>query len=94
MNGFDFGSMYPIFILFALFFATIKLIVILAQMYSAIKVIEDKVRVLFDLHNKMNEGIDLWKQQHGDNATIENYEDRYQLYLPNILLLMGIKGEV
>ena len=92
MNGFDFGSMYPIFILFALFFATIKHIVILSQMYSAIKVLEDKVKVLFELHNKMNEGIDLWKQQHGDNATIEKLRGQVEALSAQYTVGNGHKG--
>ena len=92
MDSFDFGSMYPIFILFALFFATIKLIVILSQMYSAIKVLEDKVKVIFELHNKMNEGIDLWKQQHGDNATIEKLRGQVEALSAQYTVGNGHKG--
>ena len=92
MDSFDFGSMYPIFILFALFFATIKLIVILSQMYSAIKVLEDKVKVLFELHNKMNEGIDLWKQQHGYNATIEKLRGQVEALSAQYTVGNGHKG--
>ena len=57
------GSLYPIVILGALFLGLVKLIVIVANMHSAIKVLEDKVKVLFDMHNKAAEEQNVWKQE-------------------------------
>ena len=40
------NSLWPMFIGF------ITLVVVLSQMYMRIKVLEEKVKTLFDLHNK------------------------------------------
>jgi hypothetical protein len=55
------GGLYPLVILGALF--SLKLIVIVSQMHSAIKVLEDKVKVLFEMHNKAAEEQNVWKQE-------------------------------
>lgn len=56
-------SLYPIVIFGALFLGIVKLIVIVSQMHSAIKVLEDKVKVLFEMHNKAAEEQNVWKQE-------------------------------
>ena len=61
--GIEVGSLYPIVILGAIFLGVVKLIVIVAQMHSAIKVLEDKVKVLFEMHNKAMEEQNVWKQE-------------------------------
>ena len=42
------NSLWPMFIGF------ITLVVVLSQMYMRIQVLEEKVKTLFDLHNKSN----------------------------------------
>ena len=61
--GIEVGSLYPIVILGAIFLGVVKLIVIVAQMHSAIKVLEDKVKALFEMHNKAMEEQNVWKQE-------------------------------
>jgi hypothetical protein len=56
-------GLYPIVIFGALFLGLVKLIVIVSQMHSAIKVLEDKIKVLFDMHNKAAEEQNVWKQE-------------------------------
>ena len=57
------GGLYPLVILGAIFLGLVKLIVIVSQMHSAIKVLEDKVKVLFEMHNKAAEEQNVWKQE-------------------------------
>ena len=57
------GGFYPLVIFGALFLGLVKLIVIVSQMHSAIKVLEDKVKVLFGMHNKAAEEQNVWKQE-------------------------------
>ena len=57
------GGLYPVVILGAIFLGIVKLIVIVSQMHSAIKVLEDKVKVLFEMHNKAAEEQNVWKQE-------------------------------
>ena len=57
------GGLYPLVILGAIFLGIVKLIVIVSQMHSAIKVLEDKVKVLFEMHNKAAEEQNVWKQE-------------------------------
>jgi len=57
------GGLYPLVILGAIFLGIVKLIVIVSQMHSAIKVLEDKVKVLFEMHNKAAEEHNVWKQE-------------------------------
>ena len=45
-------NLQAIVILGAVFLGVVKLIVIVAQMHSSIKVLEDKIKALFELHNK------------------------------------------
>lgn len=61
--GIEIASLYPLVILGAIFLGVVKLIVIVAQMHSAIKVLEDKVKVLFEMHNKAMEEQNVWKQE-------------------------------
>jgi|TARA_Y100000296_G_C5143256_1_gene242287 hypothetical protein len=62
--GLELGSnVYPLVIFGAVFLGLVKLIVIVSQMHSAIKVLEDKVKVLFDMHNKAAEEQNVWKQE-------------------------------
>jgi|TARA_B110001454_G_scaffold119876_1_gene111866 hypothetical protein len=61
--GIEVSTLYPLVILGALFLGIVKLIVIVAQMHSAIKVLEDKVKVLFEMHNKAEEEQNVWKQE-------------------------------
>ena len=57
------GGLYPLVILGAIFLGIVKLIVIVSQMHSAIKVLEDKDKVLFEMHNKAAEEQNVWKQE-------------------------------
>ena len=50
-------------ILGAIFLGVVKLIVIIAQMHSSIRVLEDKIKALFELHNKAAEEQNVWKQE-------------------------------
>ena len=50
-------------ILGAIFLGIVKLIVIIAQMHSSIRVLEDKIKALFELHNKAAEEQNVWKQE-------------------------------
>ena len=43
-------SMWPIFLGFN------TLVIVLAKMHSSIEVLQDKVRVLYELYNSMNKG--------------------------------------
>ena len=61
--GIEIASLYPLVILGAIFLGVVKLMVIVSQMHSAIKVLEDKVKVLFEMHNKAEEEQNVWKQE-------------------------------
>ncbi len=56
-------GLYPIVLFCAVFLGIVKLIVIVSQMHSAIKVLEEKVKVLFEIHNKAQEEQNVWKQE-------------------------------
>ena len=56
-------GMYPVLLFCAVFLGLVKLIVIVSQMHSAIKVLEEKVNVLFEIHNKAQEEQNVWKQE-------------------------------
>jgi len=56
-------NLQAIVILGAVFLGVVKLIVIVAQMHSSIKVLEDKIKILFELHNKAAEEQNVWKQE-------------------------------
>tara|TARA_Y100000034_G_scaffold119227_1_gene160778 strand:- start:813 stop:1070 length:258 start_codon:yes stop_codon:yes gene_type:complete len=56
-------GIYPIVLFGAVFLGLVKLIVIVSQMHSAIKVLEEKVKVLFEIHNKAQEEQNVWKQE-------------------------------
>ena len=56
-------NLQAIVILGAVFLGVVKLIVIVAQMHSSIKVLEDKIKALFELHNKAAEEQNVWKQE-------------------------------
>ncbi len=62
IEGMDF-NLQGLVILGAIFLGIVKLIVIIAQMHSSIKVLEDKIKALFDLHNKAVEEQNVWKQE-------------------------------
>jgi len=62
IEGMDF-NLQGVVILGAIFLGIVKLIVIIAQMHSSIKVLEDKIKALFDLHNKAVEEQNVWKQE-------------------------------
>lgn len=61
--GIEIASLYPLVILGAIFLGVVKLIVIVSQMHSAISVLQDKVKVLFEMHNKAAEEQNVWKQE-------------------------------
>ena len=61
--GIEIASLYPLVILGAIFLGVVKLIVIVSQMHSAIGVLQDKVKVLFEMHNKAAEEQNVWKQE-------------------------------
>ena len=56
-------NLQAIVILGAVFLGVVKLIVIVAQMHSSIKVLEYKIKALFELHNKAVEEQNVWKQE-------------------------------
>ena len=56
-------NLQAIVILGAVFLGIVKLIVIVAQMHSSIKVLEDKIKALFELHNKAVEEQNVWNQE-------------------------------
>ena len=56
-------NLQAVVILGAIFLGIVKLIVIIAQMHSSIKVLEDKIKALFELHNKAAEEQNVWKQE-------------------------------
>ena len=56
-------GLYPIVLFGAVFLGLVKLIVIVSQMHSAIKVLEEKIKVLFEIHNKAQEEQNVWKQE-------------------------------
>ena len=56
-------NLQAIVILGAVFLGVVKLIVIVAQMHSSIKVLEDKIKALVELHNKAVEEQNVWKQE-------------------------------
>lgn len=56
-------NLQGVVILGAIFLGIVKLIVIIAQMHSSIKVLEDKIKALFELHNKAAEEQNVWKQE-------------------------------
>ena len=56
-------GLYPIVLFCAVFLGLVKLIVIVSQMHSAIRVLEEKVKVLFEIHNKAQEEQNVWKQE-------------------------------
>ena len=56
-------NLQAVVILGAVFLGVVKLIVIVAQMHSSIKVLEDKIKALFELHNKAAEEQNVWKQE-------------------------------
>ena len=56
-------GLYPIVLFCAVFLGIVKLIVIVSQMHSAIKVLEEKIKVLFEIHNKAQEEHNVWKQE-------------------------------
>tara|TARA_Y100000593_G_C4109980_1_gene237460 strand:- start:265 stop:504 length:240 start_codon:yes stop_codon:yes gene_type:complete len=56
-------NLQAVVILGAAFLGIVKLIVIIAQMHSSIRVLEDKIKALFELHNKAAEEQNVWKQE-------------------------------
>jgi len=56
-------NLQAVVIIGAVFLGIVKLIVIVAQMHSSIKVLEDKIKALFELHNKAAEEQNVWKQE-------------------------------
>ena len=56
-------NLQGVVILGAIFLGIVKLIVIIAQMHSSIRVLEDKIKALFELHNKAAEEQNVWKQE-------------------------------
>ena len=56
-------NLQAIVILGAVFLGIVKLIVIFDQMHSSIKLLEDKIKALFELHNKAVEEQNVWKQE-------------------------------
>ena len=56
-------NLQAVVIVGAVFLGVVKLIVIVAQMHSSIKVLEDKIKALFELHNKAAEEQNVWKQE-------------------------------
>ena len=47
----DIGALWPILVAF------VGLVIVLSQTYFAVKTLEDKVRTLFDLFNKMQDDL-------------------------------------
>ena len=56
-------NLQAVVIIGAVFLGVVKLRVIVAQMHSSIKVLEDKIKALFELHNKAVEEQNVWKQE-------------------------------
>ena len=56
-------NLQAVVIVGAVFLGVVKLIVIVAQMHSSIKVLEDKIKALFELHNKAVAEQNVWKQE-------------------------------
>ena len=56
-------NLQAVVIVGAVFLGVVKLIVIVAQMHSSIKVLEDKIKALFELHNNAVEEQNVWKQE-------------------------------
>ena len=51
------GALWPILVAF------VGLVIVLSQTYYAVKTLEDKVRTLFDLFNKMQDDLKNLKQK-------------------------------
>ena len=51
------GALWPILVAF------VGLVIVLSQTYYAVKTLEDKVRTLFDLFNKMQDDLKNMKQK-------------------------------
>ena len=60
IDGFN---LQEVVIIGAVFLGVVKLIVIVAQMHSSIKVLEDKIKAFFELLNKAVEEQNVWKQE-------------------------------
>ena len=56
-------NLQAVVIVGAVFLGVVKLIVIVAQMHSSIKVLEDKIKALFELNNKAVEEQNVGKQE-------------------------------
>ena len=56
-------NLQAVVIIGSVFLGVVKLIFIVAQMHSSIKVLEDKFKALFELHNKAVEEQNVWKQE-------------------------------